>query len=136
MANNWYPVIDYLSCIECGACTNFCPHEVKHQPLWYFLPNTALTIATAVATNALWEPSPMWGMTPAGFLQMEKKLKAALAAVVKPVETMQKLYSFNISILILPLATAALVRMRCWRRCFSRFRLLWKPPVTIPSWKK
>ena len=28
MAINWYPVIDILTCIECGTCVNFCPHGV------------------------------------------------------------------------------------------------------------
>ncbi|MDD3995482.1 MAG: ferredoxin family protein [Bacilli bacterium] len=28
MANNWYPVVDYVLCAECGTCVNFCPHNV------------------------------------------------------------------------------------------------------------
>ena len=24
MAKIWYPVIDYLSCLECGTCVDFC----------------------------------------------------------------------------------------------------------------
>ncbi len=28
MAMNWYPVVDYLACIECGTCVNKCPHGV------------------------------------------------------------------------------------------------------------
>lgn len=28
MAKNWYPVIDYLTCIECGTCVSKCPHHV------------------------------------------------------------------------------------------------------------
>lgn len=28
MAKTWYPVIDYLSCAECGMCVGFCPHGV------------------------------------------------------------------------------------------------------------
>jgi len=28
MARTWYPVIDILSCIECGTCVNFCSHGV------------------------------------------------------------------------------------------------------------
>ena len=28
MAKNWYPVIDILTCVECGTCVNFCPHSV------------------------------------------------------------------------------------------------------------
>jgi len=28
MAEKWYPVIDYSLCIECGTCSNFCPHDV------------------------------------------------------------------------------------------------------------
>ena len=27
-AKNWYPVIDILTCMECGTCVNFCPHGV------------------------------------------------------------------------------------------------------------
>lgn len=28
MAKTWYPVIDYLTCLECGTCVSFCPHGV------------------------------------------------------------------------------------------------------------
>ena len=28
MSKKWYPVIDILSCMECGTCVNFCPHGV------------------------------------------------------------------------------------------------------------
>jgi NAD-dependent dihydropyrimidine dehydrogenase PreA subunit len=28
MAKTWYPVIDYLTCVECGACVSQCPHGV------------------------------------------------------------------------------------------------------------
>lgn len=28
MAKTWYPVIDYLTCAECGACVAQCPHGV------------------------------------------------------------------------------------------------------------
>ena len=28
MAKNWYPVIDYMNCIACGACVSMCPHAV------------------------------------------------------------------------------------------------------------
>lgn len=28
MAKSWYPVIDYLTCIECGTCVSKCPHNV------------------------------------------------------------------------------------------------------------
>lgn len=28
MAKNWYPVVDYTACIECGTCVDFCPHAV------------------------------------------------------------------------------------------------------------
>ena len=28
MAKTWYPVIDYLSCAECGTCIQKCPHGV------------------------------------------------------------------------------------------------------------
>lgn len=28
MSQNWYPVIDILSCIECGTCIQFCQHGV------------------------------------------------------------------------------------------------------------
>lgn len=28
MANTWYPVIDYISCVECGTCVAKCPHGV------------------------------------------------------------------------------------------------------------
>ena len=28
MSKTWYPVIDYVNCIECGVCTNKCTHGV------------------------------------------------------------------------------------------------------------
>ena len=28
MSKKWYPVVDVLSCIECGTCVNNCPHSV------------------------------------------------------------------------------------------------------------
>lgn len=28
MSIKWYPVIDYMNCIECGACTDKCSHGV------------------------------------------------------------------------------------------------------------
>lgn len=28
MAKNWYPVVDISTCVECGTCVNFCPHNV------------------------------------------------------------------------------------------------------------
>jgi NAD-dependent dihydropyrimidine dehydrogenase PreA subunit len=28
MALKWYPVIDYVECVECGTCSDFCPHSV------------------------------------------------------------------------------------------------------------
>lgn len=28
MAKTWYPVIDYLTCTECGTCVSKCPHGV------------------------------------------------------------------------------------------------------------
>jgi len=28
MAINWYPVIDYIQCIECGNCVSKCPRQV------------------------------------------------------------------------------------------------------------
>lgn len=28
MAKTWYPVIDYLTCVECGTCVAKCPHQV------------------------------------------------------------------------------------------------------------
>jgi len=28
MAKTWYPVIDYLICLECGTCVAMCPHNV------------------------------------------------------------------------------------------------------------
>lgn len=31
MAKAWYPVIDILTCMECGTCVNFCPHGVFDQ---------------------------------------------------------------------------------------------------------
>lgn len=31
MAKNWYPVIDILTCVECGTCVAFCPHGVYNK---------------------------------------------------------------------------------------------------------
>ena len=31
MAKNWYPVIDILTCAECGTCVNFCTHGVYNK---------------------------------------------------------------------------------------------------------
>ena len=31
MAQKWYPVIDYVACVECGTCVNFCPHHVYNK---------------------------------------------------------------------------------------------------------
>lgn len=31
MAKMWYPVIDYLTCMECGTCVAFCPHGVYDE---------------------------------------------------------------------------------------------------------
>ena len=28
MAKKWYPVIEYLTCAECGTCVSMCPHDV------------------------------------------------------------------------------------------------------------
>ena len=28
MSKNWYPVIDYSECTECGSCTDMCEHGV------------------------------------------------------------------------------------------------------------
>lgn len=31
MSKKWYPVIDYVNCIECGTCTDKCKHGVYDQ---------------------------------------------------------------------------------------------------------
>ncbi len=31
MSKNWYPVIDYLECAECGVCINKCAHGVYNK---------------------------------------------------------------------------------------------------------
>jgi len=31
MSKAWYPVIDYVKCIECGACTRKCKNGVYDQ---------------------------------------------------------------------------------------------------------
>lgn len=31
MAEKWYPVVDIVSCIECGTCVAFCNHGVFHK---------------------------------------------------------------------------------------------------------
>lgn len=32
MSKNWYPVIDYTNCAECGTCIDKCKHGVYDQP--------------------------------------------------------------------------------------------------------
>ncbi|MGN1015019.1 MAG: DUF2703 domain-containing protein [Butyricicoccus sp.] len=36
MAKRWYPVIDRLSCTECGICVNFCSHGVYDKKKFPF----------------------------------------------------------------------------------------------------
>lgn len=43
MAKVWYPVIDYVTCVECGNCTSKCPHGVYN----------ALKAPTPVVLNPL-----------------------------------------------------------------------------------
>ncbi|SNR98831.1 4Fe-4S dicluster domain-containing protein [Anaerovirgula multivorans] len=31
MSKNWYPVIEYLKCDECGACVKKCSHGVYNK---------------------------------------------------------------------------------------------------------
>lgn len=31
MAKTWYPVINYITCIECGTCVVKCPHDVYNK---------------------------------------------------------------------------------------------------------
>lgn len=31
MSKKWYPVIDVVKCIECGACVNKCSHGVYEK---------------------------------------------------------------------------------------------------------
>ena len=60
MAKNWYPVIDILTCMECGTCVNFCPHGVydkQKAPV----PVVVSTTAMAAKRNALREPLLMLG---------------------------------------------------------------------------
>lgn len=38
MAEKWYPVVDFIVCIECGDCANSCPESVydiskSHTPV-------------------------------------------------------------------------------------------------------
>ena len=28
MAAKWYPVVDVVTCLECGTCVDNCPHDV------------------------------------------------------------------------------------------------------------
>lgn len=70
MAKNWYPVIDILTCAECGTCVRFCPHGVmafmtKKKPLYpllSILPPVS-TIVEGVRVNVLPGQSPMWAIT-------------------------------------------------------------------------
>lgn len=31
MSKKWYPVVDYLECIECGSCVSMCKHGVYDE---------------------------------------------------------------------------------------------------------
>lgn len=67
MAKNWYPVIDILTCAECGTCVRFCPHGVYDKekapvPLLSILPPVS-TIVEGVRVNVLPGQSPMWAIT-------------------------------------------------------------------------
>jgi NAD-dependent dihydropyrimidine dehydrogenase PreA subunit len=31
MSKNWYPVIDYVECAECGTCVDMCEHGVYDE---------------------------------------------------------------------------------------------------------
>lgn len=31
MSKQWYPVIDYVNCVECGTCVNKCSHGVYEK---------------------------------------------------------------------------------------------------------
>ena len=33
MSKDWFPVIDYEKCIECGACVEMCPSDVYNKEL-------------------------------------------------------------------------------------------------------
>ena len=33
MSKNWYPVIDYDRCIDCGACSEKCTHGVYDKEM-------------------------------------------------------------------------------------------------------
>ena len=35
MAKKWYPVIDILTCVECGTCVEFCPHGVYDKQMFH-----------------------------------------------------------------------------------------------------
>ena len=70
MAKTWYPVIDYLTCAECGTCVANCPHGVydtaKAPSPIVKIQNPVSTIATAAETDAPLEQSPMWVTIPVG----------------------------------------------------------------------
>lgn len=37
MAKKWYPVIDILTCVECGTCVEFCPHGVYDKQMLFLV---------------------------------------------------------------------------------------------------
>lgn len=65
MAKNWYPVIDILTCMECGTCVNFCPHGVydkQKAPVPVVVnPDGCIDHCHAAKRNALREPLLMLG---------------------------------------------------------------------------
>ncbi|HOJ11374.1 MAG TPA: 4Fe-4S binding protein [Clostridiales bacterium] len=70
MAKTWYPVIEYLTCVECGICVANCPHGVydsaKAPSPVVTNPEAALAIATDAGIVARLEQLPMLAMIPAG----------------------------------------------------------------------
>jgi ferredoxin len=59
MSKRWYPVINYETCIECGACIQKCSHgvydkeEVKPNVIYPYIQRDVLTAAEVVKTYVL-----------------------------------------------------------------------------------
>lgn len=71
MAEKWYPVVDIVSCIECGTCIEFCPTEflTRQRPRFrrLFCRQAAWIYATGAETGVPWEQSPMQETQQGGF---------------------------------------------------------------------
>ena len=58
MAKKWYPVIDYLTCAECGACIKKMSHTVSTKQKKRRLPSSPIRMDVFDHCHGLREPVP------------------------------------------------------------------------------